>query len=261
MQVVPRDVLVDQQDIRLSDACRTSATCSPGARSRAERHLHHPRLQDPDLRHRWRPPESAATSPGDPGSRRRGADRGLKGPASVLFGRGDPGGVINIVTRQPTLTPSGDINLQAGSFGFRRVQGSVSSAIEGVEGLPPGSASPPSRIRPSATSTGDTMARLRGPAFAWTPTLTRASRPRNSPQSQPVRRGSGRLPWPRAPRQHRALLRRAVRHATTERQFRPAQGRARRQRQHDPAQMSTRNGAASIYWPPEPSVSPTATRR
>ncbi|MFD2136441.1 TonB-dependent receptor plug domain-containing protein [Novosphingobium resinovorum] len=25
----------------------------------------------------------------------------LKGPASVLYGRGDPGGLINIVTKQP----------------------------------------------------------------------------------------------------------------------------------------------------------------
>ncbi|WP_163591411.1 TonB-dependent receptor plug domain-containing protein, partial [Klebsiella pneumoniae] len=47
----------------------------------------------------------------------------LKGPASVLYGRGDPGGVINVVTRRPTLEPSADASLQGGSFGFRRVQG------------------------------------------------------------------------------------------------------------------------------------------
>ncbi|MCF4127519.1 TonB-dependent siderophore receptor [Methylobacterium sp. SyP6R] len=59
----------------------------------------------------------------------------LKGPASVLYGRGDPGGVINIVTRQPSLVPTADASIQGGSFGFRRVQGSVSGPVPGADGL------------------------------------------------------------------------------------------------------------------------------
>ncbi|WP_348649373.1 TonB-dependent siderophore receptor [Methylobacterium aquaticum] len=59
----------------------------------------------------------------------------LKGPASVLYGRGDPGGVINIVTRQPSLVPTADASIQGGSFGFRRVQGSASGPVPGVDGL------------------------------------------------------------------------------------------------------------------------------
>ncbi len=59
----------------------------------------------------------------------------LKGPASVLYGRGDPGGVINIVTRQPSLVPTADASIQAGSFGFRRVQASASGAVPGTDGL------------------------------------------------------------------------------------------------------------------------------
>ncbi|RLM30747.1 hypothetical protein BHG07_09245 [Brenneria salicis ATCC 15712 = DSM 30166] len=42
----------------------------------------------------------------------------LKGPASALYGRGQPGGLINIVTRQPSYTFGGDASLQTGSFGF-----------------------------------------------------------------------------------------------------------------------------------------------
>ncbi|SFU79216.1 iron complex outermembrane recepter protein [Methylobacterium sp. 174MFSha1.1] len=59
----------------------------------------------------------------------------LKGPASVLYGRGDPGGVINIVTRQPSLVPTADASIQGGSFGFRRVQGSASGPVPGADGV------------------------------------------------------------------------------------------------------------------------------
>ena len=44
----------------------------------------------------------------------------LKGPASVLYGQADPGGIINLVTKQPLAKPFYDLQLQAGSFGFVR---------------------------------------------------------------------------------------------------------------------------------------------
>ncbi|BAC88302.1 TonB-dependent siderophore receptor [Gloeobacter violaceus] len=44
----------------------------------------------------------------------------LKGPASVLYGEAQPGGVINAVTKQPTATPLYSAELQAGSFGLVR---------------------------------------------------------------------------------------------------------------------------------------------
>ncbi len=46
----------------------------------------------------------------------------LKGPASVLYGQGDPAGVINKVTKKPTDKPFRQIELQAGNFD--RYQGS-----------------------------------------------------------------------------------------------------------------------------------------
>ncbi len=98
-----------------------------------QRHLHHPRLPDPDLRHRRRvhePGQHVLPGPARP-RRCRARIEVLKGPASVLYGRGDPGGVINIVTRQPTLVPTADASIQGGSFGFRRVQGSASGAVPG----------------------------------------------------------------------------------------------------------------------------------
>lgn len=44
----------------------------------------------------------------------------LKGPGSILFGRADPGGIINTVTKQPLATPYYSLQQQVGSFDFYR---------------------------------------------------------------------------------------------------------------------------------------------
>jgi len=40
----------------------------------------------------------------------------LKGPASVLFGQGEPGGIINLVSKQPLDEPFYEVSFTAGSF-------------------------------------------------------------------------------------------------------------------------------------------------
>ncbi|MEH3036449.1 MAG: TonB-dependent siderophore receptor [Sphingomonas adhaesiva] len=47
----------------------------------------------------------------------------LKGPNSALFGRGEPGGTINIVTKKPTFKTFGSFAIQGGSFNTFRVEG------------------------------------------------------------------------------------------------------------------------------------------
>lgn len=42
----------------------------------------------------------------------------LKGPASVLFGQVEPGGIINIVTKQPLSEPYYKLAFEAGNYGF-----------------------------------------------------------------------------------------------------------------------------------------------
>jgi iron complex outermembrane receptor protein len=54
----------------------------------------------------------------------------LKGPSSVLYGRAEPGGVVNLVTKKPLSAPFFDISLQAGQFGLVRPQGDVSGPID-----------------------------------------------------------------------------------------------------------------------------------
>ena len=41
----------------------------------------------------------------------------LRGPASVLYGQGNPGGLINMISKHPVFDPFGEVGVQAGSFG------------------------------------------------------------------------------------------------------------------------------------------------
>ena len=44
----------------------------------------------------------------------------LKGPKAALFGRGEPGGTVNLVTKRPTFETAGELKLTGGSFDFYR---------------------------------------------------------------------------------------------------------------------------------------------
>jgi len=54
----------------------------------------------------------------------------LKGPASVLYGRNEPGGLVNVVTRKPTDTFTGGATLQGGSYDFFRGESTVSGPLD-----------------------------------------------------------------------------------------------------------------------------------
>ncbi|MGC6400230.1 TonB-dependent siderophore receptor [Sphingomonas sp. FW199] len=56
----------------------------------------------------------------------------LKGPAAALFGRGEPGGTINLVTKQAQIGETfGTVSLQAGSFDRWRSDADVNLAVAG----------------------------------------------------------------------------------------------------------------------------------
>ena len=59
----------------------------------------------------------------------------LKGPRSALFGRGEPGGTVNLVTKRPGFVTGGSVRSTIGSWNQYRVEGdfqSVSGANESV---------------------------------------------------------------------------------------------------------------------------------
>lgn len=53
----------------------------------------------------------------------------LKGPGSALFGRGEPGGTINIVTKKPEFDHKGSLELAGGRFDTYRVAGDYTGPI------------------------------------------------------------------------------------------------------------------------------------
>jgi iron complex outermembrane receptor protein len=53
----------------------------------------------------------------------------LKGPRAALFGRGEPGGTVNLVTKRPKFESAGEIRLLAGSFDTYRADADVQTTI------------------------------------------------------------------------------------------------------------------------------------
>ncbi|ONF97119.1 TonB-dependent siderophore receptor [Sphingomonas jeddahensis] len=53
----------------------------------------------------------------------------LKGPTSALFGRGEPGGTVNIITKKPEFKRSGYAQLQVGSFDNYRIEGDFTTPL------------------------------------------------------------------------------------------------------------------------------------
>ncbi|MFL9926470.1 TonB-dependent siderophore receptor [Herbaspirillum lusitanum] len=54
----------------------------------------------------------------------------LRGPASVLYGQNQPGGVMNVVSKAPTLTPLHELAVETGSFNRKQVQGDFGGALD-----------------------------------------------------------------------------------------------------------------------------------
>ncbi len=59
----------------------------------------------------------------------------LKGPASFLYGRSEPGGLINITTKQPLAERRVVLEQQIGAYDHYRTQWDVSTPVGGVDGL------------------------------------------------------------------------------------------------------------------------------
>lgn len=53
----------------------------------------------------------------------------IKGPGSALFGRSEPGGTINIITKKPQFSEEGYIQATIGSYDLYRVEGDYTNAI------------------------------------------------------------------------------------------------------------------------------------
>ncbi|XAH23551.1 TonB-dependent siderophore receptor [Xylophilus sp. GW821-FHT01B05] len=53
----------------------------------------------------------------------------VKGPAAALYGRGSSGGLINLITKKPSFTNSGDAGVTLGSYGLKRTDLGLNRAV------------------------------------------------------------------------------------------------------------------------------------
>jgi len=53
----------------------------------------------------------------------------LRGAASVLYGQLGPGGVVNAVSKRPTLDPLHELSIEAGSYGRRQITGDFAGPL------------------------------------------------------------------------------------------------------------------------------------
>ena len=116
IQIIPREVLEDQQVIRLNDALRNvSGAVSAGQTGTAQRSIIRG-FEDPQiLRDGFRLTFGGLGNPGFPELANLETIEVLKGPGSILFGSAEPGGVINLVSKQPLSEPFYNLRLRAGS--------------------------------------------------------------------------------------------------------------------------------------------------
>lgn len=124
IQVIPRQVLEDQGAVRLDEALRNvgGVTFSNSVGNRGQSFLVRG-FTATQYRNSLREDAGGGGS-FNTRTAQETADleriEVLKGPASVLFGQGEPGGIINLVTKKPLSTPYYNIGFRAGSFDFYR---------------------------------------------------------------------------------------------------------------------------------------------
>lgn len=117
IQVVPQQVIEDQQVNRLEDALRnvSGVSTGDGFGGTTERFVIRGFAQDTTLVNGFR---QGALNQGFPSVDRLEQIEVLKGPASILYGNLEPGGVVNLVTKKPLKEPFAETNLELGSFGL-----------------------------------------------------------------------------------------------------------------------------------------------
>jgi iron complex outermembrane receptor protein len=59
----------------------------------------------------------------------------LKGPRAALLGRGEPGGTVNLVTKRPNATRSGEVKLSVGRYAYRRADLDFNQPLSDAAGL------------------------------------------------------------------------------------------------------------------------------
>lgn len=116
IQVIPQEVIEDQQVLRLGDAVRNvSGVVSNSNDPRGERFIIRGFSDSSILRDGFRQTDSAVGNAGFQELATVEQVEVLKGPAAILAGALEPGGAINLITERPLAEPFYEIGLTVGS--------------------------------------------------------------------------------------------------------------------------------------------------
>ncbi|MGD1857208.1 MAG: TonB-dependent siderophore receptor [Leptolyngbyaceae cyanobacterium] len=116
IQVIPREVLEDQQVIRLNDALRNaSGVVSNSLDQRGQRFIIRGFSSSSILRDGFRQTDGSTGNVGFQELANIEQIEVLKGPAAILAGNVEPGGAINLVTEKPLSEPFYELGLRAGN--------------------------------------------------------------------------------------------------------------------------------------------------
>jgi iron complex outermembrane receptor protein len=129
IQVIPQEVIKDQKVNRVEDALRNVSGVSTGDSfgGTAERFTIRGFAQDTTLVNGFR---QGAFGQGLPNVDRLERIEVLKGPASILYGNLEPGGVVNLVTKKPLSEPFAETSIELGNFGLLQTGFDFSDAVD-----------------------------------------------------------------------------------------------------------------------------------
>jgi iron complex outermembrane receptor protein len=130
IQVVPKQVIEDQQATRMADVIENVSSVRPGSSfgNRADSFIVRGFQSFLSARDGFLSNQLF----GDPGFIDLASVERveiLKGPASVLYGLGDPGGLVNIVTKRPLREAQYELGAQTGSYEFYRAEADLSQPL------------------------------------------------------------------------------------------------------------------------------------
>lgn len=127
IQVIPQQVLRDQQVTRIGEAARnvSGVTPKPGYAGATDNYTIRGFEASTNLRNGFK--DDGFYSFTDPANIER--VEVLKGPASVLYGQFEPGGVVNYVTKKPLSEPYYAAQFTAGSYEFYRPSIDISGPL------------------------------------------------------------------------------------------------------------------------------------
>ncbi|BAU12077.1 TonB-dependent siderophore receptor [Leptolyngbya sp. NIES-3755] len=126
IQVIPRQVIEDQQPQRISDVLRNASGVTPRVTySTPDTYTIRGFNTDDNLRNGFR--QNNFTNFTDPANIER--IEVLKGPGSVLYGQLEPGGIVNYITKQPLSEPFYSGQFSVGSYQYYRPSIDISGPL------------------------------------------------------------------------------------------------------------------------------------